>query len=214
MWSFLKNLFKKKEVITSKPERSAEAVKPVKQPEPFLNYIEKLWGGCVIDPEHYDLVIRISRKIRENKGRYLFVSKITKVPWWVIGCIHQKECSLNFNQCLHNGDPLGKKTVNVPKGRGPFSNWEDAAIDALFYDKMDKKDFSTIPKALDAMERYNGLGFRNRGVHSVYVWSHTNQSTERGKYVSDGKWDDNAISKNPGVAALAKGLQELGEVLD
>ncbi len=45
------------------------------------------------------------------------VAEKTGVPWELIGAIHFRESSLDFNKCLHNGDPLGQKTVRVPAGR-------------------------------------------------------------------------------------------------
>jgi hypothetical protein len=32
---------------------------------------------------------------------------------------------------LAQGDPWNRTSVHVPKGRGPFKSWEDAAVDAL-----------------------------------------------------------------------------------
>lgn len=73
-------------------------------------------------------------RIEANRSRYEVVSKATGVPWDVIGVIHYRESSGSFAGVLHNGQKIigtGKKTTLVPKGRGPFSTWEDAAVDAL-----------------------------------------------------------------------------------
>ena len=89
----------------------------------------------------------------------------------MIGAIHFRESSLNFNTCLHNGDPLGQKTVRVPAGRPPgkdevFNTWEEAAIDAL--NMKGKLGFNEITQTnqLEQVagyaEKYNGFGYRNK----------------------------------------------------
>jgi hypothetical protein len=47
-------------------------------------------------------------------------------------------------------------------------------------------------------------------MRSPYLWSCTIHY-ERGKYVSDGKFDPQAVSLQVGCAAILKGLQEAGE---
>src|SRR3954468_4720639 len=65
------------------------------------------------------------------KQRYQPVALKTGVPWFVIAVIHEREASQNWSKSLAQGDPWNKKSVHVPKGRGPFKSWEEAAIDAL-----------------------------------------------------------------------------------
>lgn len=148
-------------------------------------------------------------KIEAGRGRYIKVAdKVGNgLQWWVIGLIHLMEGGCNFKTHLHNGDSLNARTVNVPKGRPktgvpPFT-WEDSAFDALTYTGLASYTNWTIGNILDRLEKYNGLGYRNRGVASPYLWSYTNWYS-KGKYTSDGKFDANAISKQPGVAAIMK----------
>jgi lysozyme family protein len=148
-------------------------------------------------------------RINSNKARYERVAAETNVPWQVIAAIHAMESSCRFDRHLHNGDPLSARTVNVPKGRpkshnGPFT-WEESAIDALRYQAMDKNKYLTIEEVLYILEKYNGWGYRNRGIHTPYLWSGTNHYTS-GKYVMDGKYDPSAVSKQIGVVPLLKGL--------
>lgn len=151
-------------------------------------------------------------KIVANRSRYEAVSRKTGVPWDVIGVIHYRESSLSFAGVLHNGQKIigtGKKTTLVPKGRGPFSSWEEAAVDALVNCApylAKHKDWS-IAGTLDALERYNGLGYRNKGLPSPYLWAGTDQYT-KGKYVKDGKYDPNHVDKQLGVAALLMKIRE------
>lgn len=151
-------------------------------------------------------------KISANRARYEAVSKATGVPWDVIGVIHYRESSGDFAGVLHNGQKIigtNKKTTLVPKGRGPFLTWEDAAIDALVNAPpyaARNKDWS-IAGTLDILERYNGLGYRNKGLPSPYLWAGTDQYV-KGKYVADGKYDPNHVDKQLGVAALLMKLRE------
>jgi lysozyme family protein len=151
-------------------------------------------------------------KIAANRSRYEVVAKATGVPWDVIGVIHYRESSNDFRGVLHNGQKIigtGKKTTWVPKGRGPFSTWEEAAIDALAncHPHLAKnKDWSLAP-TLDLLEKYNGLGYRNKGLASPYLWVGTDQYT-KGKYVADGKFDANHVDQQLGVAALLMKLRE------
>ena len=152
-------------------------------------------------------------KIADNRARYDAVSKATGVPWDVIGVIHYRESSGDLKGVLHNGQKIigtGKKTTLVPKGRGPFSTWEEAAIDALVVCPpyaAKNKDWS-IAGTLDILERYNGLGYRNKGLPSPYLWAGTDQYV-KGKYVADGKYDPNHVDKQLGVAPILMKLREL-----
>jgi lysozyme family protein len=151
-------------------------------------------------------------KIEANRARYEVVSKATGVPWDVIGVIHYRESSNHFAGVLHNGEKIigtGKKTTLVPKGRGPFSTWEQAAIDALAncHPYLAKQKDWSLGITLDLLEAYNGLGYRNKGLPSPYLWAGTDQY-QKGKYVADGKFDPNHVDKQLGVAALLMKLRE------
>jgi lysozyme family protein len=151
-------------------------------------------------------------KIQANRARYEGVAKKTGVPWDVIGLIHYRESSGDFAGVLHNGQKIigtGKKTTLVPKGRGPFATWEDAAVDALFNASpyAAKNTDWSIAGTLDVLERYNGLGYRNKGIPSPYLWAGTDQY-EKGKYVKDGVFDPNHVDQQLGVAPILMKLRE------
>lgn len=154
-----------------------------------------------------------AEKIAANRKRYEAVSRAAGVPWDVIGVIHYRESSNDFAGVLHNGQKIigtGKKTTLVPKGRGPFTSWEEAAYDALMLcapHAGKNKDWS-IEGTLDLLERYNGLGYRKKGLPSPYLWAGTDQY-EKGKYVADGKYDPNHVDKQLGVAALLMRLRDM-----
>lgn len=165
-----------------------------------------LWLTCELDNTRVAEIGLVCQKILNNKERYEAVEKKTGVPWFLIAALHYREAFLNFKTCLHNGDPLPGPTVHVPKGRGPFKDWESAAIDALKYDGLDHVKLETITSCLVMAEKFNGLGMRNKGKLSPYVWAGTCHSDETGKYVSDGIYNPLAKEKQLGVAALFKGL--------
>jgi lysozyme family protein len=154
-------------------------------------------------------------KIEAHRERYEAVSEATGVPWDVIGVIHYRESSGDFKGVLHNGQKIigtGKLTTIVPKGRGPFWTWEEAAKDALVVCPpyaAKNKDWS-IAGTLDILERYNGLGYRKKGLPSPYLWAGTDQYV-KGKYVADGKYDPEHVDKQLGVAPILMKLREMAK---
>ncbi len=136
--------------------------------------------------------------------------ELNGIPWWFIACAHMLECDFNFERHLHNGDPLARRTANEPAGRPvaghpPFT-FRASALDAL---TMPGKEYQfvrdwSIPHALWLLEGFNGRGYRlYHGINSPYLWAGT-QHYSKGKYVSDGKYDPNAVSKQAGCAGLIK----------
>jgi len=154
----------------------------------------------------------VAKKLLFNKGIYQAVERLTGVPWFVIAVIHQRESSGSFAGVLHNGEKIigtGRKTTLVPKGRGPFSTWSEAAIDALTNCPpyaASNKDWS-VGGTLALLERYNGLGYANKGLPSPYIWSGTDQYV-KGKYVADGVFDPNAVDKQLGCAGLILAMSD------
>jgi len=180
-----------------------------------------LFAGCVIDETKRHLVDRdVARLLTESrKAAYKHIEAETGVPWYFVGAIHNLEASFNMTRHLHNGDSLKKRTWQVPAGRpevwDPPNDWASSAIDALVYEKFTtdaaKKRGWTLEPLLYRLERYNGLGSRRHGIHSPYLWSYS-QHYVKGKYVRDGVWDPEAISKQCGAVVLIKALIERGEV--
>lgn len=144
------------------------------------------------------------------KAKYQLVSAKTGVPWPIIAVIHERECSQNWMGSLAQGDPWNKVSVHVPAGRGPFSSWEQCAVDALVncppYAARNR-DWS-IGSALTKLEEYNGLGYAARARPSPYVWSGTDQY-KSGKYVRDGVYDPGAVDSQLGCAGLLMAMMAL-----
>lgn len=154
----------------------------------------------------------IARKLFANKTRYAAASARTLVPWFVIAAWHWREASGNFTTHLHNGDPLTARTFHVPAGRPPSEppfTWDDSAYDALVTLKaLNTVGNWTVERIAYESERYNGWGYRNRGVPSAYVWSFSN-IYKGGKYVADGVWSATAVDKQCGVMPMIKQLAKL-----
>src|SRR5690606_2363417 len=65
----------------------------------------------------------------------------------------------------------------------------------------------SLANTLELLERYNGLGYRNKGLPSPYLWAGTDQY-QKGKYVKDGKFDSNHVDQQLGVAPILMKLRE------
>jgi len=151
----------------------------------------------------------VAARLNSRKDRYQNIGERTGVPWFAIAVIHEREAGSdnNFSANIANGEPWNRETRLVPRGRGPFRSFEDAAYDALvlcppFAAK--NKDWSS-GGTLALLERYNGLGYANRGLPSPYIWSGTDQY-EKGKYVSDGHFDPSVVDKQLGCAGILKAM--------
>lgn len=150
---------------------------------------------------------RVSNKIKENRERYETVSRMASggtIPWEFIGVIHNLECSLSFNKHLHNGDSLRRKTHRVPAGRprspGPWT-WEQSAVDALKMKGFHKVKNWSMERMCYELEKYNGFGYRHKGINSPYLWSGTSVYS-KGKYIRDHVFSRSAVSKQTGTIPL------------
>ena len=171
---------------------------------------EKSFAAMVIRPEQKSLVDWHINQLVKNQIRYRSVSrKVNNVPWATIGVIQAMECGFNFSCHLHNGDPLTSRTKQVPAGKPttgqpPFA-WENSAVDALKLEGFEKVTDWSIPHMLYLLEKYNGFGYRNMRMPTPYLWSFSNLY-ERGKYVADGRFDRDAVSRQCGAAVMLKAL--------
>lgn len=150
---------------------------------------------------------------QDNKEKYESVAKklgvdekLIPLTSRAVWAIHAREGGCDFGTYLHNGEPLGRTTRLVPAGIFfRKDQWEDAALDAL---KGEIKDFGyetpkSLPEWMSFSEKYNGLGYENKGVASPYVLAGTD-AYNRGKYVRDRVYDANYRDTQLGVTALIK----------
>jgi len=179
------------------------------------------WKSAKIMRSGFD---KVAAKAEANKSRYIDIvhrcvereSNMPDEAWVFIAVIHERESDMDFTTHLGQGDPLNRRTVHVPAGRGPFTGldaFEQGAVDALIdcapYAALSNKDWS-ISGMLTYLERYNGLGYATRGIASPYLWAGTNQYS-KGKYVRDGVFDPNAVDKQLGCSGLILAIDTLDE---
>lgn len=154
-------------------------------------------------------------RIRKGRAQYEAVAGQSGVPWWFIAVVHGMEASFSFTGHLHNGDPLGQRTVQVPKGRpriwNPPSDWNSSALDALEIEGFLHQPDWSLARVLYRFEGFNGYGYHALGINSPYLWSFSDQWT-RGKFVADHKFDPNATSKQCGAAVMLRALVDAGDV--
>jgi len=150
------------------------------------------------------------KKALSQKEHYLKVQAFLRVElgraidWRIIAALHGMEASFDLSKSIHSGEPWNRKTKLVPKGRGPFSSFEEACLDA-FGIKRRPSEWD-IANTLNFCERFNGLGYRRKRMNSPYIWSYSNYQPV-GKYVRDHVFDPKAVSLQVGVAVI---LKELG----
>lgn len=178
----------------------------------------RLFSTCEVQDKNNEIA-QLCRRISDSRSRYEnLVAGFHGMPWYFVALIHSMEASGDvgtFKTHLHNGDPLTRPTVHVPRHRpnpnGDNFTWEESARDALeLQDYIGQTDWS-LSRILYLFEKYNGMGPRKRKHATAYLWSYSNHY-KKGKYVADGVWDDNALSKQPGAATILKQLVHNGIV--
>lgn len=172
----------------------------------------KRWQNMKVNPGSVVTLDKVAARLiaPTAKNRYKAVEDKTGVPWPVIAVTHEREASQSWKANLAQGDPWDRVSTHVPKGQGPFSSWEEAAINAV---KEFKWTDWSAGGMLTFLERYNGLGYSNKGKPSPYVWSKTDQYVS-GKYVADGVYDANAVDKQMGCAALLMRMMSQDSTID
>ena len=183
-------------------------------PEKFADikddYAEQ-WELMEIEPGKIQVLDTIARRLIAKKPTYQKVENQLGVPWFFIAVLHNRESSANFAGVLHNGEHIigtGRKTRLVPAGRGPFDTWEAAAIDALTLKGLHRITDWSIERVCYEGERFNGWGYRNKGVPSAYLWSFSN-IYKGGKYVADHVWSSTAKDQQAGIMPLLKRMMVL-----
>ena len=176
---------------------------------------EELYSGMTIRPEYQGTVGWYRSKLLKLRPRYEEVSVQTGAPWWFIGIVHALEGAFSLTGHLHNGDPLTARTVQVPKGRpavwNPPSDWVSSAVDAITHQGYAHQNDWTLAKTLFRFEGYNGFGYHAKGINSPYLWSFSNQY-KKGKFVRDGVFDPQAVSKQCGAAVMLHALELAGDI--
>lgn len=168
------------------------------------------WDVMVVHPDRVAEAANVARAIAAHRDRYKVPEAATGVPWWWIGIIHNRECSLRFDQHLHNGDPLSSRTTHFPPGRPPPPadppfQWEASSIDALKYEGLESVQDWSIAGSLFRFEAYNGEGYHARHLPSPYVFAGSNQYV-CGKYIQDGVFSYTTVDQQLGAALVLRAL--------
>jgi lysozyme family protein len=192
--------------------RAADLPLAVKDFDPLRAEYEAYYAACTVRPEHAGNVAYYVKRLNQGRPIYAQVgSDLNGIPWMFIGLIHGMECGFNFAGHLHNGDPLQARTVRVPAGRPPAGSppftWRQSAVDALTMKKFHEIGDWSIAHMLYLLEKYNGFGYRMRRMATPYLWSFSNLY-EKGKFVQDGQFDPEAVSKQCGAALMLKAVAE------
>ena len=181
--------------------------------ETLRSEYQRLFDTCIIKAGKYNTIDAAVNIITNNKNVYESISSATAVPWYIIAVTHKMECNGNFKTHLHNGDPLTARTVHVPKGRPKSGNppftFFDSAVDALTLEGFTQWTDWSISGMLYCLEKYNGFGYRSKGINTPYLWSFSNQYS-KGKFVADNKFDSDAVSQQIGAAVILCRMSELG----
>lgn len=151
--------------------------------------------------------------------RHKRAAEITGVPSILIGTLDLRESDCNPHAALGQGDPWNQVSTHVPRGKGPFRSWVDAAVYYIRYDALDNH---TAPWSWAYLcwkgEIWNGFGPRNHGRHTGYLWSGTNvydpPAGKGGKYVADGVWDPGEVDEQVGIIPVMRRMVELDSSLD
>lgn len=149
----------------------------------------------------------VAKKLLANKARFMAVQTGCGVPaLWLMPTFEREGPS--FLDYFGNGDPLDKRTTDVPRGRGPFETWEAGCMDSLHLDHVTQCSDWTWPMAAYEWEKWNGFGPRGHGRPTGYVWSGTN-IYRGGKYVADGVWSRGTWDHQLGTVIIAKQIAAL-----
>lgn len=159
---------------------------------------------------------------QKNYSQYKAVSDNLAAKGYKIGpeqlaAMHWREGSGSMKKSIANGNSItsyvrkdGLDDPGSPSNSyAPTDDWVSHSTDVLehkiqqkYGSKGKEKDFTENTQFYDFAERFNGMGYRNKGVASPYVWSGTDQYSG-GKYVGDGEYDPNYKDQQLGVALLA-----------
>lgn len=212
--------------IVPRPEVKHVAVKAQPTPEPAAQVkaiVQRLpsiqrtrWSQIKIKPQFEIAANKAVMLYERNTSRYETVEKMRSngVSAPVLFALHYRESDNDFTCHPHEGSSLAHRTRYVPKGRlpppkEPPYKWEVSAEDAYYVADRLQGDWSDMVWAFNSIERFNGMGYKKRGIPSPYVWSGTQYYTS-GKFVSDGHFSASAVDKQLGCLAILKRMQERG----
>lgn len=190
---------------------AAAALQPIRSTEyAQLQPEYRAWYDAMqVRPGREANVAYYVNRLAKFRHVYEAVADPLAIPWYFVGILHAMECGFNFGTHLHNGDPLGERTVHVPKGRPPTGappfDWRDSARDALMLKGYQHESDWSVPRTLFLFEKFNGFGYRPLNVPTPYLWSFSDRY-DKGKFVADHEFQADAVSGQCGAALMLKGI--------
>jgi lysozyme family protein len=168
----------------------------------------KQWDAMEIKPQRVNEFKQFATFAVANKPKYLSAAAKTGLNWYHIAILHKRESDSQdkdgnprFDSYLGNGQPLSKRTTIVPKGRGPFPNFDAGCVDAIHLDGLDGIRDWRLEKILFYCEVFNGGGYSRMGKPSPYNWGGTNIQVI-GKYDYDNHFAPKKWDEQPGCAPM------------
>lgn len=184
-------------------------------PDTLKAEYSSLMAHMVVRPECKQHVDETAVKLIQNRPRYQPVTDLNGVPVIFIATSFEREASSDFNLSPAQGDPWRRMSHDVPRNRGPFRSWQDAALDAYHINGLDKVGATNWTWELFCYygETFNGWGYRDyHRMHSPYLWGGTNIQSV-GKYDSDGKFNPEHMDPQLGIIPVAKRMVEIDPTL-
>lgn len=159
-----------------------------------------------------DEVDHIARRLLRGDAvaQYSAVQKALGIPIAVQATICERESGADFSRSPAQGDRWDRVSTHVPRGKGPYDSWYEAAVDSFHnVDRLDENSHPwSMPYACWKWEAFNGFGYRMHGKRSPYVYGGTNLQ-QSGKYVSDGNFDPGVMDIQIGTVPVALRMIEL-----
>lgn len=182
------------------------------------------WKHGSIDPRHTIALDQLIVRYTRTQSTYLTIERMRPngVPAPVCFGLLYRESNNDMTKSPAQGDPLTHKSRNVPRNRIPGVNppytFLQSAEDSYYsmdLDHLQTRNWSEVGALFDAVENFNGGGYRARGVTSPYVWNGVKGPKEynyyiQGKYIADGQWSSTFVDKQLGVAAILMRMKERG----
>jgi lysozyme family protein len=182
------------------------------------------WEHGSVDPHQTIALDKLITRYQRTKAIYDQIEGMVPngIPSAVCFGLLYRECDNDLSANPAQGDPLTHRSVHVPRnripGKTPPFTFLDAAADAYYapdLDRMQTRDWAHAGALLDAVENFNGGGYRKLGLTSPYVWNGVTGDAKfnfylAGKYVSDGRFSRTFKDQQLGVAAILLRMRERG----
>lgn len=175
-----------------KEKKSNHVFHPSPSLQPSPTEYRQLFETLKLKNKRSATIKDFKKRLTTGRLRYERVAEMTGVPWYVVGIIHYLEYTNNFDVHFHTGAPLNDGMI-----------WEESAANTLQQHGLDKVSSWTLEETLYRLERYNGLGYRNRGIYSPYLWGGSTHYI-RGKFSAKGNFNSDRTYKQIGAAVLLK----------